>query len=161
MRSSPGSFHHEYECCVSFAKLGWGLCALHAASWPEALSMGGWVPRSLHHLECARHVCNGPSHASLQTVFSLRKLHKDLDGGNGLTNTLPQFPIGRLAFSQTDAQAACTGWRTREPTHTHTRTHTHKTRAHALKGKQTGRVCLQFLSTVWHLSTLESGWQSL
>lgn len=66
-------------CQHSFASLDWGLCALHAASRPEALSMGGWVPRSLHHLECARHVCNGPSHASLQTVFSLRKLHKDLD----------------------------------------------------------------------------------
>lgn len=42
--------------------------------------MGGWLPRSLHHLERARHVCNGLSYASLQTVFSLRKLHKDLDG---------------------------------------------------------------------------------
>lgn len=72
--------------------------------------MGGWVPRSLHHLERARRVCNGLSHASLQTVSSLQKLHTELDGG-GLTNTLLQFPTGPVAFSQIHAQTAHTGWK--------------------------------------------------
>lgn len=97
-------------CQQSLAKPGCVLYSLHATSRPEAVSMGGWVPRSLHHLERARHVCNGLSHASLQTVFNLRKLHTELDGG-GLTNALPQFPIGPVAFSQIDAQTAHTGWR--------------------------------------------------
>ena len=64
--------------------------------------MGGCVPRSLHHLERARRVCNGLSHASLQTVFSLQKLHKEC-GGRGMPNTTPQFPTGPVAFSQIDA----------------------------------------------------------
>lgn len=71
--------------------------------------MGGWVPRSFHHLERARHVCNSLSHAWLQTVFSLWKLYTELDGW-GLTNTHPQFPTGPVAFSQIDVQAAHTGW---------------------------------------------------
>lgn len=138
-------------CQQSLAKLGCGLYSPHAPSWPEAVSMGGWVPRSLHHLERARRVCNGLSHASLQTVFSLRKLHTELNRGGGLTNALPQFPTGPVAFSQIDAQTAHTGWRhlstdTRMPTYMHTS-------ASAEREKHTSRVCLRLLCTVWYLST--------
>lgn len=110
-------------CQQSLARLGCGLYPLHAASQPEAVSMGGWVPRSLHHLERARHVCNGLSHASLQAVFGPRKLHTELDGG-GLTNALPQFPTGPVAFSQIDVQTAHTGWK-HLSTNTSTRMHRH------------------------------------
>lgn len=101
--------------------------------------MGRWVPRSLHHLEHARRVCNGLSHASLQTVSSLQKLHTKLDG-RGLSNALLLFPTGPVAFSQIDAQTAYTGWK-----HLSTNTITHtsalvicaraRTRVHMQKGK--------------------------
>lgn len=161
MRSSPGSFHHEYECCVSTALHSSAGVCVHCMQhhgqrrfpWEDGFP-DLFIIQSV--LDMCVMVLLTP-HCRLSSVWE--NYIKIWMGGNGLTNTLPQFPIGRLAFSQTDAQAA--GWRTRGPTHTHTRTHTHKSRAHALKGKQTGRVCLQFLSTVWHLSTLVSGWQSL
>lgn len=104
MRLVLGLFSSMCMLCQqqSLARLGCGLYALSAASRPAAVSMGGCVPRSLHHLERARHVCNGLSHASLQTVFSLQKLHKELCGG-GLTNALSQFPTGPVAFSQIEA----------------------------------------------------------
>lgn len=107
--------------------------------------MGRWVPRSLHHLERARHVCNGLSHASLQTVIRLRKVHT----GRGVTNALPQFPTGPVAFSQIDGLEAL------KHKHKHRRAHIanmcmyEHTRAWA---ERENRQCLQFLCTVWHLS---------
>ncbi len=130
-------------CQQSLARLGCGLYPLHAASQPEAVSMGGWVPRSLHHLERARHVCNGLSHASLQTVFSLQKLHTELDGG-GLTNTLPQFPTGPVAFSQIDVQTAHTGWK-HLSINTSTRMHRQKGKTHEQSLFAVSLHCLAFV----------------
>lgn len=87
-------------------KLSCGLYPHHLSSTSARGDFhGGWVPRSLHHRERARRVCNGLSHASLRTVFSLQKLHIELNGG-GLTNVLLQFPTGPVAFSEIDAQTA-------------------------------------------------------
>lgn len=78
------------------ARLDWGPYAGNAASQPEAVFMGVCVLRSLHHLERGRRVCNGLSHASLQTVFSLRKLHTDLDDGrvDKHSFTIPSWSSG-------------------------------------------------------------------
>lgn len=114
---------------------------------PEAVSTGGRLPTSLHHLERGRHVRNGPSRASLQTVFGLRKKLRRESNHGGST---PHFPTGPVAFfpPKTQTQAAHAGW-----SHLSTDTCTQAHWCAGCGGKHTSTVCLRFLFAAWHLST--------